>query len=71
MLNTANLRYLAIDLHSRRCRRIVVVCSWVIFFLEIAALDTLLDSRSFSGRHPERSLWATIAYRLWKLPPHI
>jgi hypothetical protein len=50
---------------------IVVVCSWVIFFLGMAALDTLLDSRSFSGRHPERSLWATIAYRLWKLPPHI
>jgi hypothetical protein len=62
MLNTANLRYLGIDLHSRRRRRVVVVCNWIIFFLGMAALDTLLDSRSFSGRHPERSLWVTLAY---------
>lgn len=62
MLNTARLHYLAIDLHSRRRRRIVVVCSWVAFFLGSVALDSFLDNESFSVRHAEFSLWTTIAY---------
>jgi hypothetical protein len=62
MLNTAKLRYLAIDLHSRRHRRIVVVCSWVAFFLGMNALEIFLDNRSFSIDHPVLSLWATVAY---------
>jgi hypothetical protein len=62
MLNTAKLSYLAIDLHSRRRRRIVVVCSWVAFFLGMNALELFLDNQSFSIHHPVLSLWATIAY---------
>lgn len=62
MLNTSKLSYLAIDLHSRRRRRIVVVCSWIAFQLGIAALETFLDHESFSVRHPELSWWITIAY---------
>ena len=62
MLNTAKLRYLAIDLHSRRRRRIVVASTWAAFLLGTAALDTFLDNESFSLHHPELSLWATIAY---------
>lgn len=62
MLNTARLHYLSIDLHSRRRRRMVVVCSWVAFFLGMAAVDTFLDNGSFSAHHPELSLWVAIAY---------
>lgn len=62
MLNTAKLRYLAIDLHSRRRRRVAVVCSWVAFILGMAALETFLDNDKFSIHHPDLSLWATIAY---------
>jgi hypothetical protein len=62
VLNTVRLHYLAIDLHSRRRRRIVVVCGWVAFFLGLVAVDTFLDSESFSVHHPELALWATIAY---------
>jgi hypothetical protein len=62
MLNTAKLRYLAIDLHSRRRRRIVVVCNWIAFSLGMAAVDSYLDEQSFSVHHPVLSLWATIAY---------
>jgi len=62
MLNTAKLRYLGIDLHSRRRRRIVVVCSWAAFTAGSAALESFLDDRSFSVHHHELSLWAAIAY---------
>lgn len=62
MLNTAKLRYLAIDLHSRRRRRILVVCSWAAFISGMAALETLLDNERFSVGHPHLSLWATFAY---------
>jgi len=62
MMNTAKLRYLAIDLRSRRRRRIVVACSWAAFVLGMAALETSLDSEGFSVHHPELSLWAAIAY---------
>ena len=62
MLNTANLRYLTIDLHSRRRRRILVVFSWIVFFSGMTALDVSLDNRGFSIHHPELSLWVTIAY---------
>ncbi len=62
MLNTARLSYLAIDLHARRRRRIVVVCSWVAFFLGMNALELFLDNQSFSIHHPVLSLWATVAY---------
>lgn len=62
MLNTAKLRYLAIDLHSRRRRRIVIVCNWVAFSLGMSALDVCLDNQSFSIRHPVLSLWVTIVY---------
>ena len=62
MLNIAKLRYLTIDVHSRRRRRIVVVCIWAAFVLGMAALETVLDNQSFSVRHPHLSLWATLAY---------
>jgi len=62
MLNAARLHYLAVDLHSRRRRRIVVVCSWVAFFLGMAALETFLDNASFSVRHNQLSWWAVFAY---------
>lgn len=62
MLNTDRLHYLAIDLHSRRRRRIVVVCSWVAFLLGMTALETILDNQNFSLHHSRLSLWAAIAY---------
>lgn len=62
MLNTSKLHYLAIDLHSRRRRRIMVVCNWSAFILGMAALETLLDHESFSVHHPHLSLWAAFAY---------
>ena len=64
MLNTGRLHYLAIDLNSRKRRRIVVVCSWVAFYLGMVAVDTFLDNENFSVHHPKISLWATIAYVL-------
>lgn len=60
MLNIAKLRYLGIDLHSRRRRRIVVLCSWVAFIAGMTALDNFLKKESFSAYHPHLSMWATL-----------
>ncbi|MGA2250916.1 hypothetical protein [Terracidiphilus sp.] len=64
MLNPdpAKVRYLGIDLHSRTRRRIVVLVTWILFFVGMSVLTFALDTPAFFRSHSAIGLYCALLF---------
>jgi hypothetical protein len=58
--NPAKLRYLGIDLHSRARRRVLVVLTWLVFFIGMGLLSYAVDSQPVFRNHPVAAFYLVV-----------